>query len=79
MEKQSWRKTILDVVLDQGGEVSADSLHEGAEGDDDLQEAVDAADQLVRDGLLAEAHDGVYAEAPGMHEAIKEARAAYSR
>ena len=78
MAKESWRKTILDVVLDQGGEVSADSLHEGAETEDDLQEAIDAADQLVKDGLLVESKD-VYTEAPGMHEAVKEARAAYGR
>ena len=78
MEKQSWRKTILDVVLDQGGEVSADSLHEGAETEDDLQEAVDAADQLVKDGLFAlDEKNDVYTVAPGMHEAVKAARAAY--
>ncbi len=77
MEVQSWRKTILDVVLDQGGEVSADSLHEGAEGEDDLQEALDAADQLVRDGLLVEVHDGEYAMAPGQEEAVRAARAAH--
>lgn len=76
MEKRSWRETILGVILDQGGELSVDSLHEGAETEDDLQEAVDAADQLVKDGLLVEAGD-VYTEAPGMHEALKAARAAY--
>ena len=70
MEKQSWRKTILDVVLEQGGEVSADSLHEGAEGEADLEEALEAADQLVRDGILAESGD-VYTVAPGMLEAAR--------
>lgn len=68
MTTNSWRKTILDAVLDQGGEVSADSLHEGAEDEDDLDEALAAADLLVEEGILAEA-GAVYTVAPGMHGA----------
>ncbi len=75
MEKESWRKTILDAVLDEG-EVSADSLHEAGEGEDDVQQALDTADQLVRDGLLAEDH-GVYTVAPGQEGAVRAAQAAY--
>ncbi len=80
MEERSWRETILGVILDQGGELSMDSLHEGTETEDGLEEALAAADQLVEDGLLSldEKHD-VYAEAPGMHGAVVAERNALRR
>ena len=53
MAKMSWRETILEAVRDHGC-CPIDSLHEGAEGEDDLQEATDAADALVREGVLEE-------------------------
>lgn len=68
---ESWRKTILDAVLEEG-ELSADTLHEGAEGGEELVDAEAAAQALVDEGLLAEDHD-VWTVAPGMEAACREA------
>ena len=74
MQKESWRKTILDSLCDEG-EVSADSLHEGADGEEELQAAVDAAEGLVAEGLAVE-ENGVYVVPQGKRRAVLDAAAA---
>lgn len=69
---QSWRKTILDSLADEG-EVAADSLHEGADGPQELEEALAAADALVTEGLaVLDAHE-VYVVAPGREADVRRA------
>lgn len=74
MEKESWRKTILDALCEEG-EVSADTLHEGADGEDELKAAIFAAEALVVEGLVEE-KGGVYAVPQGKRRAVLEAAAA---
>lgn len=54
--KTGWREVILEQVKEEGS-VSRDSLHESAEDDADLEEAMAAADALVAEGLLEEKNE----------------------
>lgn len=52
-DAKTWREAILSQVRELG-EVSVDAIHEGAENEDDLEEAYAAVDALVADGTLTD-------------------------
>lgn len=58
LKTEQWRDLILRHVWEEH-ELHLDTLHEGAEGDEDLQAAEGALDRLVQEGYLMRAPDGV--------------------